>query len=34
MNHERRHWLEIGLLLSSLAAVVLGLSALSGFAVA
>jgi hypothetical protein len=34
LNYERRHWLEIGLLLTSLAAVVLGLSALSGFAVA
>jgi hypothetical protein len=31
MSNERRHWLEIGLFLTSLAAVVLGLSTLSGF---
>jgi hypothetical protein len=34
MNYERRHWLEISLLLTSLAPAVLGLSALSGFAAA
>ena len=31
MNRERSHWLAIGMLLTSLASVVLGVAALSGF---